>query len=383
MPDKKHNFTRLEILSGLLVLMSFVILAGFMALIQGYRPQHESYTYTTNFTNIIGLKNGAEVRFAGMLAGRVTTITPHPEDQSQIQITLDVKPDTPINAASIATIETLSLTAEKHLEVSSGETDAPRLKPGDTINSITKSGAFIEIPDMDGLVGGGEDLIGDLRELLGVEEALEQEAAGEYEMASVTRLTADLRMFLGIQAALQEQAENGGDLPSLTTITKDVRELLGVEEGRTAEEAGEAEFTSLADILNDVDGLFATYEPQLTEILAGVDPILTNTDTLLVEVNDLLKDNRQNIDSAITGLDDLITKLNKELGAMADALKSTLENTDGLTSELAELIENNRPVLEDMINELDSTLLNLDAFMQLLKNQPQSVLWGKPINGRR
>ena len=376
MPDKKHNFTRTEVFSGLLVLVSFLVLAAFIALIQGYRPARETVSYETSFTNIIGLKNGAEVRFAGMLAGRVSQIAPHPEDQSRIRVVVDVAPETPVNRASLATIETLSLTSEKHLEISSGEADAKRLEAGEVIDSVTKSGAFIEIPDMDGLVGGGEDLIGDLRDLLGVEDALETEEEGGEEMASVTRLTSDLRKFLGIQEALEEAASEGGEVPSLSAITGDVRELLGVEAGLAAEAQGEAEFTSLEDILNDVDGLFTTYEPQLTDILG-------NADSLLSEVDDLLKDNRENIDGALTGLEELIGKLNSELGTMADALKNTLENTDGLTGELADLVENNRPVLEDMINELDSTLRNLDAFMQMLKNQPQSVLWGKPNTGRR
>jgi len=43
----------------------------------------------------------------------------------------------------------------------------------------------------------------------------------------------------------------------------------------------------------------------------------------------------------------------------------------------------NRPVIEDLLGDLGLATQNLGVFLQELKNQPQSVVWGKPAQGRK
>jgi len=63
MPAAQHDFTATEIRAGILVLVSLVILAGFVAAIRGCRPHDDSAKeYCATFTDISGLNKGADVR---------------------------------------------------------------------------------------------------------------------------------------------------------------------------------------------------------------------------------------------------------------------------------------------------------------------------------
>ena len=88
MPAKQHDFTATEIKAGILVLVSFFILVGFLVAIRGCRPQDESAkTFYAVFTDISGLNRGADVRFGGVRVGKVIAIEPDPEDRARIRVT--------------------------------------------------------------------------------------------------------------------------------------------------------------------------------------------------------------------------------------------------------------------------------------------------------
>jgi len=380
---KKHDFTKMEIYAGLLVLTTLAVLAGFLALIQGWRPAKETRTYYAQFSNTIGLKDGADVRFGGMLAGKVIGIQPDPDDRSQIRVSVEIDPTLPVNEESIATIEQISLTTDKHLEISTGKPDAALLASNKPMKSVTKSGGFVDIPNVDGLISGSEDLIGDLREMLGVEEAKAKEEAGEEEMASVTRITQDVRNLLGVKEAEMKEAAGEQEMASVTRITQDVRDMLGVQEAKAAEAAGKGELVVLTDITAEVGGLFDQYKPQLDEIVGKVSPMQDSVQKLLDQLNAVLSDNRGNLDSTMTNVSGIVEKLNAELEGLMAELSHTLENTNGLTGDLSTFVAANRPVIEDLLGDLGLATQNLGVFLQELKNQPQSVVWGKPAQGRK
>jgi len=381
---KKHDFTKKEIIAGTIVLVAAAVFIGFVLLIQGWRPAEETRTYHAQFAKVIGLKNSAEVRFGGMIAGKVTSIAPDPEDRSQIRVSVAVRPDMPVNAESIATIETVSLTSDFHLEISTGDAEAALLPEDGMLKSVTKSGGFVDIPNMDGLISGSEDLVGDLRDLLGVEKAKEAEAAGEEELASMAVIMSDMRRFLGIEDAVKTEEAGGTEMASLTRITQDLRDFLGVQEAKAEEAAGEGEgLIVLTDITASVDGLFERYQPQLDEIVAKIPAIEDSAKELLDQINALLSDNRGNIDATLEGVAGLLEKLNAEIDGLIAELKGVLNNTEKLTGGLSDVVDQNRPMLEDLLGDLGVASQNLNLFLQQLNQQPQSVIWGKPEQGRR
>lgn len=381
--EKKHDFTVKEIQAGALVIFSAIAFAIFVAIINGLRVPEDVHTYTARFTNILGLKPGAEVRYGGMLCGRVGSITPDPADPTKIIVEARLSPAIPVNIESIATIETLSLTAERHLEISTGAKDAAPLPDKSELKSVTKSGGFIDIPNMDGLVSGSEDLIGDLRDLLGVQAAQEAEKTTGREMAKLTSITQDVQDLLGVREAKAAEAAGKGDAANVTKIMDDLRKFLGVQEALKKEAEGKGELVEITQITENVEKMFKKMEPRLEDVLKKLPDMQDSVQKLLDQLNGLLSDNRQSLDNTLKGVEEIITKLRDNSQELLDGLKSTLDNADKLTGDLAEFLHQNRPALEDMLGDLGKTVNHLNALLSSVKNHPESFLWGKPAEGRK
>lgn len=413
MATKKHNFTRTEITAGIMVLVSLAVLAGFIVVVEQLRAEPPHKTLYARFTSTVGLSDTAIVRFGGLEVGRVANITHDPENQSLIQVEVHVDPDVPVNESSLATVEQVGLTAEKHLEISTGTQDAAVLEDGGEMSVVNSGYGFIDIPDVDGLVGGSEQLIADLRDFLGVEAAKKAEAAGEEEMASIERIAADVRAFMGIKEALDREAAGGEDAVKIAALAEDLRALLGVKEAQAEEAAGGKEFASVARVTGDVrgilgweaalekaeagqgpapnvtdtigtvDGMMKNFEPEIEEILTGMPPLQAAATDAMEGVSRTLNENQENINSIITNVDGITTTVDDELATILEELEGTLQQVRGLTGTADEMLHQNRPAIEDLIGDLGHTIQALNVLLDDLKTHPQSVLFGRPEAGRK
>ncbi|MGC9054671.1 MAG: MlaD family protein, partial [Candidatus Hydrogenedens sp.] len=125
MNSKASEFTKKEIIAGFFILISIVVLVSFILLVRGYRPNAGTKIYYAKFKNTLGLDRGADVRFGGLKIGKVTDIYPDREDPSQVCVKLSISPEIVLNQKCIATVEQVSLTSARHLEISTGEANAP------------------------------------------------------------------------------------------------------------------------------------------------------------------------------------------------------------------------------------------------------------------
>ena len=124
---------------------------------------------TASFTDIGGLNSHADVRFGGVKVGQVTAIDPDPGNRAMIRVTASVAGGVPVNTGSVATIAQITLTAEKHLEISTGDASAELLADGDVLTAHTSSGGFMDIPDLEGMVARMEALLDSVTQLMGGE----------------------------------------------------------------------------------------------------------------------------------------------------------------------------------------------------------------------
>lgn len=72
------------------------------------------------FSNVGGLKEGAEVQIAGVNIGRVKAIT---LDEYQAKVKLQITTTVPIQDDAIASIKTKGLVGEKYIEITPGGSD--------------------------------------------------------------------------------------------------------------------------------------------------------------------------------------------------------------------------------------------------------------------
>ncbi|MBP8131020.1 MAG: MCE family protein [Candidatus Hydrogenedentes bacterium] len=385
MPAKKQNFAATEIKAGLFVLVSVAVLVAFIVVIMKINlAPPEVKRYHTFFNGTLGLNKNAEVRFGGVRVGRVTdiryavaddtgrTIMAAKEAEAEerlIRVDFEVLTDVPVNADSEASVQQTTFTAERHLEVSTGTPGAAPLEEDACLTSLNQAYGFIQLPDTASVLSEVEKLLGDLRDLIGVEDANQvppgDETAPAKEQFQVTRIAATIKNLL-----------------------EDLDAFLGVDEALQKEEAGE-EFIRLTNITATVKGTLEYLQGGLLEEerIAGV---LDEAQKLLDQLNGVLAENRGPINTALTDVSQItgdaakiVDDLTPRLTEIVETLQSLLRNADGLSGNARDFLEDNRPALEDMLADLSETIGYLKTFARTMAEQPQAVIRGKEPEGRK
>jgi phospholipid/cholesterol/gamma-HCH transport system substrate-binding protein len=335
MPAKQHDFTATEIKAGILVLAAFVIIVGFIAAIRGCAPRDESAkTYYAVFTDIGGLNRGADVRFGGVKVGKVTAIEPDPDDRARIRVTAVVKGRVPVNYGSVATIEQVTLTTEKHLEISTGSADEPLHASGDTLESGPSGGLF-DVPDLEGVITRLQTTLDGINRLLGVGEG--GGGAGGTDAADLAAVLESLRTALD---------EGAGVARSAGAVIEDNRE--GID--------------------------------QIVERLASLERTATD---LMAELDGVISENRGSIQKSFDNLEHLTGELNRRVDELVVTLQTTLQYFQDMGGNSSDLIDEQRPTIEEMLLNLTETTRNLKEFSRILANQPDALIRGKRSHGRK
>ncbi len=335
MPAKQHDFTATEIKAGIMVLASLIILVGFLAAIRGCRPKDETAkTFYAVFTDIGGLNRGADVRFGGVRVGKVTAIEPDPDDRARIRVTAVVNGNVPVNHGSIATIEQVTMTTEKHLEISTGGAEQPLHETGDLLTSSGGGGLF-DVPDLGGVTTRLETMLDGINVLLGVSEA--GEGTGDPEAVDLAEVLASLK------TTLDEGAE-------------------------VARGAGAV-----------IDDNRAGIEQIVTRLAA-----LEETATELMErLNGVIEENRGSIHQSFGNLEQLTGELNRRVDELVTTLQTTLQYLQDLGGNTSDLLDDQRPTIEEMLLNLTETTRNLKEFSRILADQPDALIRGKGKQGRK
>jgi phospholipid/cholesterol/gamma-HCH transport system substrate-binding protein len=337
MPAKKNDFTATEIKAGILVLASLVVLAGFVGAIRGCGSAGEKVnTFSAEFTNISGLNLGAEVRFGGVKVGRVVDISAGVEDRSSIRVVFEVPATVPVNHGSLATIEQISLTTAKHLEITTGDKNQPLHVDGDRINAKTYEGGAFGIPDLEGVVARLETVLDGLVTLLGVERAKDLEEATGEEMVDLAAVTAAL-----------ERTLNAGT--------------------STVEAVGDT-------IAENRDGLRELVD-RLANLGAAADELLTN-------LNAAVDENREPLNETLVNFSELSDEAARQVEALTASLAQTLQYLEEVSGNTSHLVEKHGPTLEQVLINLESTTRSLRRFSEALSEQPNVLVRGSKPKGR-
>ena len=135
----------LEAKVGAFILASVVILAATVYFVSKAGFSGKQVPYRTYLRYAGGLEAGTAVLFGGIAAGKVTSMQPDRADPTRIEILLTVKPGTPLNAASVAKLGSVSLMGSPVVSITTGSNDAPRLPPG----TVIPSQETVSIDDME------------------------------------------------------------------------------------------------------------------------------------------------------------------------------------------------------------------------------------------
>jgi phospholipid/cholesterol/gamma-HCH transport system substrate-binding protein len=126
---------RPEAAVGALVVISAAIVGAAMYAIGNAQFIGARVPYRTYLRYAGGIGPDTTVLFGGITVGKVTAVAPDASDPTRIEIDLEVKPGTPVNAKSVAKLGSTNMLADPVISITTGAKDAPRLPPGAAIPS--------------------------------------------------------------------------------------------------------------------------------------------------------------------------------------------------------------------------------------------------------
>ena len=162
MPQRKQ-LTWAQLRVGALVISGLVVLAVGIFFISGQVGfMTRRYTLKTYFPSASSLRQGAQVRLAGIAVGNVEDIriSKYSEPSRAVEINMRVarKYQDQIRTDSVATIETVGLLGESYVDISRGEPSNPPLPDGGVVQSHEQA-------DIKRIVENANDVVSNLRVL--------------------------------------------------------------------------------------------------------------------------------------------------------------------------------------------------------------------------
>ncbi|MBL6975670.1 MAG: MCE family protein [Deltaproteobacteria bacterium] len=140
MADRGYS---MEVKVGALILISLVLLVGFIVVLGDFRCSEQSVLYV-DFPTSADLKAGAPVKITGVTVGKVTVVDlwggvrdpEHDNKIVQVRVTLSVDEKVPglLHRDARYYITTLGALGEKYVEIDPGSPDEPTLKSGDVVD---------------------------------------------------------------------------------------------------------------------------------------------------------------------------------------------------------------------------------------------------------
>jgi len=280
---------------------AFVLICAAILLVSVYRITSAQIrgarvSYKTYLRNAGGLEPGADVLFGGITVGAVTSVGPDAQDPTRIEILMDVKLGTPVNAKCVARLESVTLVTNPVIAMSTGTNDAPRLPSGSVIPS---------------------------EETMSVDEA-------ERKIAALADSTHTL-------------------MNALQTDVKDAQQLITNLNDIT----GKPNQQRVASILANADTMVARTSPKIDKIsdqlvkltneangvMAKVGPAVDNVNATVSNANETISSLRQPTQADLAEVRKTLTELQAQMRAKDQDITSTLENMRMITDNLNELTE--------------------------------------------
>ena len=159
---QRQRVTWAQLRVGTMTIVSLTILATGIFFISGQVGLSRRYTVKTYLSNAGGLREGAQVRLAGVAVGNVHAIqiSLYPEPSRAVEIVMKVSRSYQdrIRSDSIASVETVGLLGESYVDITRGSSNAGILPNGGELKSSEEG-------DIKRVVQNANDVIINLRTL--------------------------------------------------------------------------------------------------------------------------------------------------------------------------------------------------------------------------
>jgi phospholipid/cholesterol/gamma-HCH transport system substrate-binding protein len=302
---------------GLFVVISAVLVAGTVYYLGNEQWGRHVVPYRTYLRYAGGLEPGSTVLFGGIEAGRVAAVRAWNEDPTKIELLLEVKEGTPINASCMASLGTVSLMSAPAVSISTGSKGVPRLKPG----GVIPSEETVSIDEM-------------ARKLAGI---------ADNAQGLITEVQGQIK-------GLSEQANTL--LASLNATT------------------GPANREQIAEILRHTNTMLAQQSPKIDRITDQVLAATEDANAAIKKVAPLL----DHVDTSVGNVNSTIDQLREPLRQDLLQMQSTMEQARSLLASIQVTVRGNDDNIQETIANLRVATENLAQLSAGVKDRPWSLV---------
>jgi len=154
-----------EIKAGAIIVVSLLILSGFIVLVGGSRIFEKFDRYYIKVMNTAGLETGSPVKLGGVRVGRVLSIKPPDNPGEPVTVGIGIKRGTALYQGTRALISQAGFVGDIYLLLTIDNTAKERINPGDVIPSSEKAQFDVLMSRMDELSQSVDNLIRDMDKL--------------------------------------------------------------------------------------------------------------------------------------------------------------------------------------------------------------------------
>jgi len=309
---------------GFFVLVSAAILLSSVYYVTQQQIRGANVPYKTFLKYAGGLEPGADVLFGGIKVGTVTTVHPDPRDPTRIEIDLNVRDGTPLNANSVAKLGSVTVVTSPVISISTGSNDAARIAAGGVIPS-------------------------------------EESISLDDTQRKIVALADSARTLLD---SVQKD---------VNSLSNDADRLIG----NLNEMTGAPNQQRVNEILENADSMIARISPKIDQIADQVQKLTNDADGVITKAGPVVENANatlSNANATVSNANDTITALRGPLQTDLAELNKTLEQARGLIGDLRAAV---RVKDQDVTYTLENVRMitdNLNELTESLKQRPWSLI---------
>jgi phospholipid/cholesterol/gamma-HCH transport system substrate-binding protein len=291
------------------------------AQIKGARTPYRTYLRYAG-----GLEEGADVLFGGIKVGQVTAVRPDPQDPTRIEILMDVRQGTPLNAKSVAKLGSVTVITSPCISISMGSNDAPRLPA----NSVIPSLETISIDDTE-------------RKIVALADSAQ-----------------------GLLQAVHTDVNE---------VTVDARQLIANLNGIT----GKQNQRHISEILTNADAMVTRISPKLDQISDQVVKLTNDANGLMAKMGPAV----DNVNATVSDANDTITAVREPLQTDLAEAQKTLDQARSMIADLQAAMRAKDQGVTDTLENVRMATDNLNDLTESVKERPWSLIRIKQPKDRK
>jgi len=282
------------------------------AQIRGARTPYRTYLRYAG-----GLEPGADVLFGGIKVGQVTAVRPDPQDPTRIEILLDVRQGTPVNAKSVAKLGSVTVITNPVISISMGSNDAARLPANSEITSLET----ISLDDTERKIVALADSAQTLLEAVHTD---------------VNEVTGDARTLIA----------------NLNEVT------------------GKSNQQHISELLTNADAMVTRISPKIDRISDQIVTLTDNANGVIAKIGPAV----DNVNATVSEANDTIASARDPLQTDLAEMRKTLEQARGLIVNLQAAVRAKDQNIADTIENLRMATENLNDLTESVKERPWSLI---------